>query len=94
MFFFIFAGLNFFAIMYQISNANAIANNAKWTAQNILKVDLKNIVHLHLGDFSHYDPKTNFVVSMHDGKVTDVVHGEKISFLGYPIKSYVLIKKK
>ena len=82
--------LNLFATLYQISNATASANMAEWAFRNDTRINLGAILHSHVGDFSHYDPNSKFVVSLASSNTLDVLHEEEVRVLGFKIRSYVL----
>ena len=86
----ILVGLNLFATLYQISNATASANMAEWAVQNDVRVSLGGIVYSHVGDFSHYDPNSNFIVSLAGTLTGEILHEESVTVFGFPIRSYVL----
>ena len=86
----ILVGLNLFATLYQISNATASANMAEWAVQNDVRVSLGGIVYSHVGDFSHYDPNSNFIVSLAGTLTGEILHEESVKVFGFPIRSYVL----
>jgi len=88
----ILAGLNVFASVYQVSNATASANMAQWAVQNNVRINLGGILRAHVGDFSHYDPKSNLVVSLEGSHTGKVLHEESVMVFGFPIRSYVLTK--
>ena len=86
----ILAGLNLYATLYQVSNATASANMAEWAVQNNVRVNLGGIVYSHVGNFSHYDPNSNLIVSLAGTLTGEILHEESVKVFGFPIRSYVL----
>ena len=89
----ILAVLNLFATLYQVSNATASANMAKWAVQKDVRVNLVGTVRAHVGDFSHYDSNSNLVVSLAGNHTGEILHEESVMVFGLPIRSYVLTNK-
>jgi len=63
---------------------------AEGAFHNNLRVNLGGIVRAHVGDFSHYDPKSNLVVSLAGTHTGKIIHEESVMVFGFPIRSYVL----
>ena len=87
-------GLNFFATLYQVSNASAAASIANWAVKNNISVVLDGVSRAHIGDFSHYDEYSNYEVRFERNESRELLHKETVSVLGITLGSYVLKKIK
>ena len=63
---------------------------AEWAVQNDVRINIGGILRAHVGDFSHYDPNSDLVVSLAGTHTGEVLHEESVVVLGFPIRSYVL----
>ncbi len=84
-------GLNGFASLYQVSNAQASADIARWSVQNNLYIDA-GVIHSHVGEYSHQDAKSELIVRLTPKANEKILFQKPVKVLGHTIRNYIVVQ--
>ena len=86
-------GVNIFAIVYQINTATAAEKIVFWAQTNNIAIK-SNAIYPHTGLFSHHNSHSEIYVSLSYNPENELLTKQTVSILGYPIKTYHVLRKQ
>ncbi|MDE0821664.1 MAG: hypothetical protein OSA95_11115, partial [Opitutales bacterium] len=84
-------GLNGFTSLYQVSNAQASADIARWSVQNNLYIDA-GVIHSHVGEYLHQDAKSELIVRLTPKANEKILFQKPVKVLGHTIRNYIVVQ--